>query len=156
MFKIFKDKFKNNLEIFGLLILIIFSSFFATYINYKKNVENKIYNNFIENIYFKKTIKHIVSNLEPKFIKIKHKIKSGETFDKILEGYSIDKKQIIEIKNSIEKKTNLNKLNTKQILHFNIDKTNNKIDEFTFQISNTKKIFLKRDIKNNNFKDEII
>ncbi len=156
MLKIFKNKLKNNLEIFGLIILIIFLSFFAAYLNYKKDVENKIYNNFIENIYFEKTLKHIVSNLEPKFKKIKHKIKSGETFDEILQGYSIDKKQILKIKNSIEKKTNLNKLNTRQILYFSIDKTNNKIDEFTFQISNTKKIFLKRNIKDNNFKDEII
>ena len=156
MLKIFKDKFKNNLEIFLLLILIIFTGFSTTYLNYKRGVENEIYNNFIENIYFKKTIKYFVSNLEPKFKKIKHKIKSGETFDKILEGYSIDKKQILKIKNSIEKKINLNKLNTKQILYFSIDKTDNTIDEFTFQISNTKKIFLKRDINNNNFKNEII
>ena len=156
MLKIFKNKLKKNLEIFGLLILIIFVSFFAAYLNYKKDVESKIYHNFIENIYFKKTIKHIVSNLEPKFKKIKHRIKSGETFVKILEGYSIDQKQILKIKNLIEKKTNLNKLNTRQILYFSIDKTNNKIDEFTFQISNTKKIFLKRNIDDNNFKDEII
>ena len=50
MLKIFKDKLKNNLEIFGLLFLIIFISFSATYLNYKKDVENKIYNNFIQNI----------------------------------------------------------------------------------------------------------
>ncbi len=156
MLKIFKNKLKNNLEIFGLFILIIFVGFFTAYLNYKKDVENKIYDNFIENIYFKKTLKHIISNLEPKFKKIKHKIKSGETFDKILEGYSIDKKQIIKIKNSIEKKTNINKLTTSQILYFSIDKTNNEIDEFTFQISNTQKIFLKRNIKDNNFKDEVI
>ena len=156
MLKIFKNKLKYNLEIFGVLILLIFIGLSTIYLNYKKKVENEIYNNFIENIYFKKTINNIIANLEPKFKKIKHKIKSGETFDKILEGYSIDKQQILEIKNSIEKKINLNKLNTNQILYFNIDKTNNKIDEFTFQISNTKKIYLKRDIKNNNFENEII
>ena len=156
MLKIIKYKLKKNLEIFGLVILIILTGISTTYFNYKKEVENKTYNNFIENIYFKKTIKHIISNLEPKFKKIKHKIKSGETFDKILESYSIDKKQILKIKSSLEKKTNLNRLNTKQILYFSIDKTNNKIDEFTFQISNTQKIFLKRNIENENFSDKII
>ena len=152
MLKIIKDKLKKNLEIFGLVFLIFFAGISTTYFNYKKEVEIETYNNFIENIYFKKTIKYIISNLEPKFKNIKHKIKSGETFDKILESYSIDKKQILKIKSSIEKKTNLNKLNTKQILYFSIDKTNNKIDEFTLQISNTQKIYLKRNIENDNFK----
>ena len=156
MLKIIKEKLGKNLEIFALVILIIFTGVFTTYFNYKKEVEIETYNNFIENIYFKKTINHFISNLEPKFKKIKHKIKSGETFDKILESYSINKKKILKIKSSLEKSTDLNKLNTKQILYFNIDKTNNKIDEFIFQISNTQKVFLKRNIKNDNFRDEII
>ncbi len=54
------------------------------------------------------------------------------------------------------KKINLNKLNTKQIIQFSLDKTNNKIDEFTFQLSNTKKIFLKRSIEEDNFSEEIL
>ena len=156
MLKIIKEKLKKNFGIFGLVILIIFTGVFTTYFNYKKEAEIETYNNFIENIYFKKIIKHIVSNLEPKYKKIEHKIKSGETFDKILENYSVDKKQIIKIKSSLEKKIDINKLNTKQILYFSIDKTNNKINEFTFQVSNTQKINLKRNIENDNFKDEII
>ena len=156
MLKIFKEKFKKNFEIFGLIFLVIFVSVSTTYLNIKKKVEIETYNNFIDNIYFKKTVKYLFSNLEPKFKKIKHKVKSGETFDKILERYSIDKNQILKLKKSLEKKTNLNKLNTKQFLYFNIDKTNNKINEFTFQISNTKKIYLKRNLENDNFRDEII
>ena len=103
MLKIIKEKLKKNLEIFGLVILVTFVGIATTYFNYKKKVEIETYNNFIENIYFKKTIKHIISNLEPKFRKIKHKIKSGETFDKILESYSIDKKQILKIKSALQK-----------------------------------------------------
>ena len=156
MLKIFKNKLTKNFEIFGLIILIIFTAISTSYFNYKKNLNNEIYNNFIENIYFKKTLKHLVENLEPKYKKIKHKIKSGETFDKILENYKIEKKEIIKIKNSLKKKANLNKLNTKQIILFTVDKTNNKIDEFTYQISNTQKIYLKRDIENDRFKDEIL
>ena len=115
-----------------------------------------MYINFIDNIFFKKTLNHIVENLEPKYKKIKHKIKSGETFDKILESYSIEKEEIIKIKSSLNEKINLNKLNTKQIIQFSLDKTNNKIDEFIYQVSNTQKIYLKRNIKNNNFNEEIL
>ena len=156
MIKTFKNKIKKNLEIFGLIILIFITAISTSYFNYKKSLSSKTYNNFIDNIYLKKTLSHIVENLEPKYKKVKHKVKNGETFDKILENYSIEKSEIYKIKNSLKKKVNLNKLNTKQIIQFSLDKTNNKIDEFTFQISNTKKIFLKRSFEKDKFSEEIL
>ena len=36
--------------------------------------------------------------LEPKYKKVRHQIKNGETFDSILEQYSIDQKEIKDIK----------------------------------------------------------
>ncbi len=156
MLKIFRNKLKKNFEIFSLIILIIITAISTSYFNYKKNLDDKTYNNFIENIYLKKTLSYLVENLEPKYKKIKHKIKSGETFDKILESYAIEQKEIIKIKNSLKKNINLNKLNTKQIIQFTLDKTNNKIEEFVFQISNTQKIYLKRDLENDKFNDQIL
>ena len=157
MIKNLKNKFKENFEIFALIILIFIASIFTTYFDYKKKLENQTYTNFIDNIYFKKTLKYIVQNLDPKYKKIQHKVKSGENFDKILESYNVDKKEIIKIKNTLEKKKiDLNKINTKQIINLTINKTNNKVDEFTYQISNTQQIFLKRNIEEDNFKDEIL
>ncbi|WP_440915333.1 peptidoglycan DD-metalloendopeptidase family protein [Candidatus Pelagibacter sp.] len=156
MLKILLSKTKKNLEIFGLVLLILFTAISTTYFNSTKKENLEIYNNFVDNIYFKKTLTHIVENLEPKYKKIKHKIKSGETFDKILENYQVQKKEILEIKKALKKKVNLNKLNTRQIIEFSLDKTNNQISEFTFQISNKQKIFLVRDNSGNTFNDKII
>ncbi len=156
MLKNIKNKIKKNIQILGLIFLIIITVVSTSYFNFKKNNKIQAYNNFIDNIYFKKTLNHLVDKLEPKYKKIKHKIKSGETFDKILEGYSIEKKEIIKIKNSLKDKINLNKLNTKQTIQFNLDKTNNKIIEFVYQTSNTQKIFLKRNIENDKFNEEIL
>ncbi len=156
MLKKLKNKFRKNFEVTGLLLLIITTALSTSYFNYKKNINNETYNNFIDNIYFQKTLSHIVNNLDPKYKKIKHKIESGETFDKILENYSIKKEEIIKIKNALKKKVNLNKLSTKQIIQFSLDKTNNKINEFYYQVSNTQKIYLKRDIKNDKFNEEIL
>jgi len=156
MFKILLSKIKKNFEILGLVLLIVLTAISTNYFNSTKKESEEIYNNFVDNIYFKKTLTHIVENLEPKYKKIKHKIKSGETFDKILENYQIQKKEISIIKNALKKKVNLNKLNTKQIIEFSLDKTNNQINEFTFQISNKQKVFLVRDSSNNTFNDEII
>ncbi len=156
MFKIFKNKIKKNIEVFGLVSLILITAISTSYFNFSKKKSEQTYNNFIDNVYFKKTLTHVVSNLDPKFKKIKHKIKSGETFDKIFESYSVEKKEIIKIKNSLRKKVNIDKLNTRQIIQFKLDKTNNKINEFTFQISSTQKIILKRDYENDDFSEEMI
>ena len=156
MIKILKKKLNKNYEIFGLIVLIFITVLFTNFFNYKKKLNDEIYHSFINNVYFKKTLEQIVDNLEPKYKKIKHKIKKGETFDKILEYYSVDKKEIIKIKNSLQKKTNINNLNTKQSIEFSLDKTTDKIKEFTYQVSNTEKIFLKRDIQNDNFDEKII
>ena len=156
MVKNLKYKFKKNFEIFGLIIVIIITTISTSYYNYNKKLNENTYNNFIDNIYFKKTLNHIVENLDPKYKKIKHKVSSGETFDKILENYEIEKDEIIKIKASLKKKINLNKLNTKQLILFTIDKTNNKIKEFIYQISNTQKIVLKRDSENDKFNDQIL
>ena len=156
MIKNFINKIKKNLEVFGLISLIVITTLSISYFNYKKNLDDKTYSNFIDNVYLKKTLNHIVTNLNPKYKKIKHKIKSGETFDQILENYEINKNEIIKIKNSLKKNVNLNKLNTKQIIQFTLDRTNNKIEDFTYQFSNTQKIFLKRNIEDDKFKNKII
>jgi len=156
MVKFLKKKIKKNFEILILILLILITALFTSYFNYTKNKNYEVYNNFIDNIYFKKTLNHIVNNLEPKYKKVKHKVRSGETFDKILESYSIEKTEIIKIKNSLKKKVNINKLNTQQIIYLSLDRTNNKIEEFTYQVSNTQKIYLKRNFKEDYFNEEII
>ena len=156
MLKNFIFIIKKNIQIFSLVMLIIFTAASTTFFNYKKDITDKNFDNFINNIYLKKTLNYVINNLEPKYKKINHKIKSGETFDKILKDYSIDKDEITIIKNSLIKKVNINKLTTKQSIQFKIDQTNNKIKEFVFQISNTEKIYLKRNIEENKFNQEII
>jgi len=124
--------------------------------NYQKNLNSKQYNNFINNIYLKKTINEIINNLEPRYKKYNHKIKSGETFDRILNNYSIDKEEINIIKKNISKKININKLNTNQKIQITLDQTNNRIKEFIFQISNTEKIYLSKNSNDSIFNEEIL
>ena len=146
----------KNLRLFGLGFLVIVAIIIALYSNYQKNLSSKKYNNFIDNVYLKKTLNEIINNLEPRYKKYNHKIKSGETFDKILKEYLIDKQEIKEIKDSLLKKVNINKLNTNQKIQIVIDQTNNKIKEFIFQISNTEKIYLSRDNGKTKFNQKIL
>ena len=153
MLKNLINKIKKNYEILSLVLLVIFTSIFTTYLNNINKNYNDTYSNLIDNVYLKKTLSYLVENLEPKYKKISHNIQSGETFDKILENYSIDKSEIKKIKKSLKKKFDLNKLNTKQKIQFSIDKTNNKIKDFIFQISNTQKIKLSRNFETDNFNE---
>ena len=156
MLKKFKSSLLNNLKIFGLILLIIFTIVVATLSNHQKKISKSQNNNIVDNIYFKKTLNEIVNNLEPRYKKYNHKIKSGETFDKILNSYSINKDEINAIKQSLSKKVNINKLNTNQKFQIILDKTNNKIKEFVFQISNTEKIYLSKNSEDLEFDEKIL
>ena len=156
MLKKIKSSLLNNLKIFGLILLIIFTIIVATLSNHQKKISKSQNNNIVDNIYFKKTLNEIVNNLEPRYKKYNHKIKSGETFDKILDSYSINKNEINAIKQSLSKKVNINKLNTNQKIHIILDKTNNKIKEFIFQISNTEKIYLSKNSEDLEFDEKIL
>ena len=156
MFNKFVKKIKTNTEIAALVLLLIITILSTTYYNFSKK---KIYNNYkniISNVYLKKTINEIFNNLEPKFKKVTHKIIDGESFDQILENYSVSRTEINNIKKRLSKKINLNKLNTNHKLQFTIDQTNNVVKSFIFQISSTEKIHLTRNDEKNDFNQQII
>ena len=156
MFKKIKLGVKKNLEIFALGLLIAITIAFTSYYNFNKEKIFQNYSNLLDNVYFKKSINQIFDNLEPRFKKIEHEINIGETFDKILEGYLVEKSEIKQIKKELNKKFNLNKLNVNQKIYFTIDQTNSKVKEFVFQISNTEKIYLTRKKESNEFDPKII
>jgi murein DD-endopeptidase MepM/ murein hydrolase activator NlpD len=148
--------FFDNSRIILLVFLIIFTTIIATFSAYQKKLKDNKFNELINNTYLKKTLREIVNNLEPKYKTYNHKIKSGETFDKILKGYSIDKEQVKAIKENLSKKTDINQLNTKQRIQITVDQTNNKIKEFIFQISNTEKIILTKTNEISKFNEEVL
>ena len=157
MNKKIKTLFLKNLNILGLIFLVFITISIVSFFNYQKKINNNKYNNsFINNIYFKKTLNEIINNLEPRYKIYDHKIKSGETFDKILETYSIDKDEIIAVKKNLSKKIDINKLKTNQKIQISLDQSNNKIKEFTFLISSTEKIILTRTDQEKKFNQEII
>ena len=156
MRKKLKTLFFDNSRIIFLIFLIFFTTLIATFSTYQKKLKGNKYDDLISNTYFKKTLKEIVNNLEPKYKTHKHKIKSGETFDKILNGYSIDKEQVKAIKGNLSKKIDINKLNTNQRIQITVDQTNNKIKEFIFQISNTEKIILSKTNEISKFNEEVL
>ena len=156
MLKKIRLNLKKNLEIFSLGLLIVITITFTSYYNHnKKNIFSN-YSNLLDNVYFKKSFSQILDNLEPRFKKIEHKIKVGETFDNILEEYLVEKSEIKQIKKELGKKINLDKLNVNQKISFTIDQTNSFVKEFVFQVTNTEKIYLTREEETNKFDQRIL
>ena len=147
---------KKNTEIVALGFLIIITVISTTYYNSNKKKIYYNYKNIINNIYLKKTVNHLFNNLEPKFKIVNHKVVEGETFNNILELYFIKDEEIQEIKKQLIDKVNLNKLNTNHKIKFTLDQSKNIIKDFTFQLSNKEKIYLKRNIDDNKFNKKIL
>ena len=143
---------KKNTEIFLLFLLLIFTIFSTTIYNNKKLETNENYKEVINNIYFQKSLKQIFNNLRPRYKSIDHKISSGETFDKILNNYSIPSKEILGIKENLNSDYNLSNLKTNLDIKFTIDQSNNKkITSFLFPVSRTEKILLTRNLDTDKF-----
>ena len=148
---------KKNIEIILLFLLLAITITSTTIYNNKKILINENYKDVINNIYFQKSVKQIFDNLIPRYKSIEHKISSGETFDKILNNYSISNEEILEIKKNLNSDYNLNNLKTNLDIKFTIDQSNNKkITSFLFPVSRTEKIQLTKNLETNIFEKKII
>jgi len=136
---------KKKIEVTLLFLLLIIAIVSTKIYNNKKILIYENYKDVINNIYFQKSVNQIFDNLVPRYKSIEHKISSGETFDKILNNYSLSSEDILEIKKSLNLNYNLNNLKTNLDIKFTIDQSNNKkITSFLFPISRTEKIQLTR------------
>ena len=152
-----KRLLKKNIEIASVFLLLVIAIVSTTIYNNKKILINKNYKEVINNIYFQKSVKHFFDNLVPRYKSIEHKISNGETFDKILNNYSIPIENILEIKKNLNSDHNLNNLKTNLDIKFTIDQSNNKkITSFLFPISRTKKIQLTRNLDTDIFEKKIV
>ena len=136
---------KNNFFSF-LLFSIVFLTILVTnfYSINKKNQEDKLIN-FTENIYLKKSINNIISNLKPKYSYKKIVVKKGDTFEKIIVDLNLpsDEKEIII--SNLSKYKFINSLYKNQKISFKLDNSDPiKIMEISIEKSKTKTIVFNR------------
>ena len=152
-----KKIIKKNIEITFLFLLLLITISSTAIYNKKKILIDENYKNLINNIYFQKSINQIFDNLVPRYKNINHKVSSGETFDKILNNYSIPNEEINQIKKKLNSDYNINNLQPNLEIKITIDQSNNKkITSFLFPVSRTEKIQLTRNLDNNFFEKKII
>ena len=149
--------FKKNIEVAFFLLLLAITVISTTFYNNQKILVNENYKDVINNIYFQKSINQIFDNLTPRYKNINHKISKGETFDKILNKYSVPNNEIIKIKKNLSSSYNLNNLKTNLDIKFIIDQSSNKkVTSFIFPVSRTEKIQLTRNLNADLFEKKTI
>ena len=147
----------KNIEVTFLFLLLLITISSTNIYNNKKVLIDENYKNLINNIYFQKSINQIFDNLVPRYKNIDHKISSGETFDKILNNYSIPNKEINQIKKKLNSNYDINNLKPNLEIKITIDQSNNKkITSFLFPVSRTEKIQLTRNLDSNLFEKKLI
>ena len=75
---------KNNIYLILLVSIILFTILSTNYFSVlKRNQEDSLLN-ILENTFFKKSINHLVKNLNPKFTYLNFKVDQGDTLKKFL------------------------------------------------------------------------
>ena len=132
---------KNNIYLILLVSIVLFTILSTNYFSVlKKNQEDSLLN-ILENTFFKKSINHLVKNLNPRFTYLNFKVNQGDTFEKILNQLKISKneKEIV-IKNLSSFKF-VNNLFKGQNISFELENANSsvRIIEVSIEQSKTKK-----------------
>ena len=135
-----KQNFEITVMVFSLILLI---SLTLSY-NSLKDKKKKNFYDILENVYLKKTLSFYFENLSPKYFNINHKIASGESLEKILLNYEIPKKEIQIIKKTLIQNNNLQNLKAGLSIEIIVDKSEEKIINFIYPLSRTKKVQLVR------------
>ena len=91
MLKTYFQFIKKRTHIFILGGILVATTLVAWNYNLINKRNNENINNLINNVFFNKTLNNIFSKFEKRFQDINHEINEGESFSKILEGYSISK-----------------------------------------------------------------
>jgi len=155
--KKFIRKIKPLSHFIWLIILIIIVSFVTYFYDSNKKEQSKILKKTFNNIYLQKTFANLTSELKPRFKNINYKVKQGDTYESIINGINISKKEKKLFLKNVKENKFLKILKTNQNIYFKIDKRNSsKILEFKVEVSKKKEILFSRSADNKSFISKII
>ena len=133
---------------FVLIVAVVATTFYTKF----KEKELKYFEKISKNIYFRKTVVSIIEDFNPRFETIEYKIKQGDSFVSILDFLKFSENEKKKIIKEASKYKKLKKLKTNQKIEFKIDKKKpTKILEINFFYTNTRNIYLVKNLSTNNY-----
>jgi len=137
--------FRNNSDHLILIIIIVVTVLIVNFYSANKNYQKQKLLDAFENIYLKKTSKHIIENLNPKFSYINIKVNKGDSFEKIVNNLNISKSEKEIIITNLSKFKFIKNLFQGQNIYFKLNNVNPvKIVEISVQKSKTKNVIFSR------------
>ena len=140
------------------LIILIFIAVFVTYF-YDTNKKNQIYlfQKSFDNVYLKKSIITLTSNLKPRYFEINYEVQKGDNFENIIKTIELPSSEKEIFLDTVKKQKEIKSLKQNQKIYFKIDRKENiKIIKFKIDINKKKDLILLRDPSLNEFYSKII
>ena len=152
-----KKKIRSLTHLIWLILLLIITICVTYLYESNKKSQYDYLKKTLNNIFFLKTLTKITSKLEDRFTVLNYKVKEGDTYESIINGINISKNEKKLFLQTIKKNKAIKILRPSQQIYFKIDKKKEqKILEFSVELSKKKEIYFKRDIESKNFKSNIL
>ena len=157
MFAKIKKKTKSLSHFIWLLLLIIITVLVTYFYDSNIKSQQKNFKKTLNNIYFQKTLTKLTSKLEDRFELLEYTVKSGDTYEGIINGIEISKNEKKLFLQTIKKNEKINILRPNQKIFFKIDKKNkSKIIKFNVEVSKKEEIHFIRNLEGEKFKSKIL
>ena len=140
------------------LVLLVTIAVFSTYF-YDINKKRQIYllQESFNNIYLKKSLNYLSSNLKPRYITINYFVQKGDTYENIINSINLPLPERKKFLKTVKKQKQIKSLNENQQIYFKIDvKDEAKILEFKVEIDKKKDLVSTRDFGSDIFNSKII
>ncbi len=143
------QKFKEFRSFVTLIFLITITVIIISiYEKFKFNQKDRL-ENLLQNTYLIKTLKSLSGSLEPRYERLNYKIRSGESFESILNEIEINHKEKNKLLNYIIKNKIKFNIFENQVINFEIDNLNiKKITKITIPINKKKDLVISTNSKN--------
>jgi len=153
---IFKSKYlhtkiQQNFEVFFVLIIILITTVITQLYNESKKNYEKRYITLINNLYFQKTVNHLINEIQPKFEYVEHRVSQNESLNSIFIKNNIPNTEAFLIEKNLKENKSFKNLKVNQLLSFTIDRSNNSVTKLIFPMNDVKKVELTRNIGTNEF-----
>ncbi len=156
LFKL-KKKIRSLKHLIWLCLLITIAVSVTYFYESNKKSQYDYLRKTLNNVFFLKTFAKITSELEDRFTVLDYTVKSGDTFESIVNGINITNDERKLFLQNIKKNKIIKILRPNQKIFFKIDnKDKRKILEFTIELSKKKEIYFVRDFESNDFKSKIL
>ena len=156
-----KNRIIEKLQEFAYFVWLVLLIILAVFVTYFYDTNKKSQINYLQktfdNIYLKKTINSLTSNLRPRYLTVNYRVQKGDTYGKILDIIDIPNTEKKIFLNYINLNKEIKSLKLNQKILFKIDKKDEvKIIEFKIEIDKKRDLIFKRNNSIAKFSSKII